>query len=168
MNQVLPRIPDNLLNQLGGQRLREYLAGQRRYSDWHTFGDVIRLINANGIPPEAELWNRHITDAQKEIAFATGHIPVIGSEGGEWCVSADPNGTTTCLRKTFHYEWTPYCLVVSGVSTLDSAIAKVLLLQSDEHYFTNMAVRSDIPIMDYAWMQNTAWWTRHPLHITNG
>lgn len=145
----MPEIPSVLVSSSMGQRLQHYLTGQPRYSsrvEW-IFGDILESLGrpmAEWVPPpELELWNRHLTQEQRQIAYATGFVPVIGSLGRRWYVSADPNGGSSCIRDSAGY-WISYCLIVSGVSSLDAAIAKVMLLQSDEYYFTSIAIPSKV------------------------
>jgi len=89
---------------------------------------------------EGQLLREHLTPFQMSEMERTGWVPVVGSQGGRYSVGIWPDRfTANVYRLVNDTKARPYCLVVYGVSRLDAAIAKILLLEADERLFLQKA-----------------------------
>ena len=91
--------------------------------------------------PEGELFREHLTEFQLSEMYATGFIPVRGSEGNEYYVGVWPVDRLARVwaRDPKGQLGKHYCLVVTTVTQYDAVIAKVLLIQADEKKFVRVA-----------------------------
>ena len=112
---------------------------------WHVSlrTDETRKVLRDGtVQAEAELYREMLSPFQFREMMSAGNIPVRGSKGGYYLVGVWPYANTAQVIRVDPVASTnrrSYCFQVNGVSPLDAALAKVLILQADEALFLKVA-----------------------------